>query len=115
VKIAKDFMKKKSKDLYDFAIIQIPDGWPIPECPNSKSWNNIASEVFLESIASICEGLLKSLGAILVLMKDDRGLKRKIRSFIEGSPILKEFKKRHIWNLVYLQKPDGRKVCFLFL
>jgi hypothetical protein len=73
----------------------------------------VASEVFLESVASISEGLLKPSGIILVLMSDDRVLEKKMRSFIEGSSFLKEFQKWHIWNSIYLQKPDGRKVCFL--
>jgi hypothetical protein len=106
-------LKKEINDKYDLTIIQIPDRWPIPECPDWRSWNKVASKVFLESVASISKGLLKPSGAILVLINDDRVLERKIRSFIEGSSFLKEFQKWHIRNSVYLQKPDGRKVCFL--
>jgi hypothetical protein len=47
VRIAQDFLKK------EITIVQIPDGWPVPKCPDWRSWNKVASEVFLESVASI--------------------------------------------------------------
>jgi hypothetical protein len=59
VKIVQDFLKKGINDKYDVTIMQILHGWPIPECPNWRIWNKVASEVFLESIASIYERLLK--------------------------------------------------------
>jgi hypothetical protein len=117
LKLAKVYAERNTASgKYDLAIVYVPDGWPITECPDWQTWNFFPRKSYFEYITVACGALVKPSGAILILMNDDRILERLMRSYVQHPLYIfnKEMRKWHVVNLEVMQRADGTKVMFFF-